>query len=264
MQETVLFIQGILNIRFLDVIDVLLVAILLYELYNLVKGTVAINIFIGIASIYFLWKLVSALEMLSKILGQFISVGMIALLIVFQQEIRQFLLILGTTKFFKRNTKSALFRWGEKKLTNEDLVSIVESCVSMSKSKTGALIVITRMSELKPYIETGDLIEARISEQLLKNIFFKNSPLHDGAVIIVDNIIKAARCILPISDKSSFPSNLGLRHRAAVGITEKSDAITIIVSEQTGFISYCRGGMLKINVSSEKLLKILETDIVHE
>ncbi|MDP4266758.1 MAG: diadenylate cyclase CdaA [Bacteroidota bacterium] len=261
---TELFIQGILKIRFLDVIDILLVAFLLYELYNLVKGTVAINIFVGIVAIYFLWKLVSYFEMelLSKLLGQFISVGVIALMIVFQEEIRQFLLLLGTTKFFKRDSRSFLTRWNVNNFGKEDLVAMVEACNSMSKTKTGALIVIARLNELKQYIETGDLIEARISEQLLKNIFFKNSPLHDGAVIIVDNMIKAARCVLPVSDKSEFPADLGLRHRAAVGVTEKSDAIALVVSEQTGQISYCKGGVLRTNVTPEKLLKFLESYIV--
>lgn len=255
-----LFITGFITIRWLDVIDVLLVALLLYQLYNLIKGTGTINIFIGIVAIYLLWYIVKAFEMelLTEILGQFISVGMIALIIVFQQEIRQFLLVLGSPNFLKKGSKSFLnIKWQMNQLEGIDIEPILSACESMAASKTGALIVIARRNELKPYVETGELINSTISKQLLETIFFKNSPLHDGAVIIIGNKIKAARCVLPVSEKIDIPSHVGLRHRAAIGITEESDALTIVVSEQRGEISVAESGNLMVNIKVQKLKEIL-------
>lgn len=255
-----LVITGFITVRWLDVIDVLLVAVLLYQLYRMIKGTGTINIFIGIIAIYLVWLLVKAFEMelLSEILGQFISVGMIALIIVFQQEIRQFLLVLGSPNFLKKGSKSFLnLKWQMNQLEGLDIEPIVSACESMAESKTGALIIIARKNELKPYIATGEQINATISKQLLENIFFKNSPLHDGAVIIGANKIRAARCVLPVSEKTDFPASTGLRHRAAVGITEESDALAIIVSEQRGEISIAEGNNLSINIKAQKLRELL-------
>ncbi|MFA4851571.1 MAG: diadenylate cyclase CdaA [Bacteroidales bacterium] len=255
-----LIITGFITIRWLDVIDVLLVAILFYQLYSLIKGTGTINIFIGIIAIYLIWVLVKAFEMelLTEILGQFISVGMIALIIVFQQEIRQFLLLLGSPNFLKKGSKSFInIKWQLNQLEGLDIEPIVNACESMASSHTGALIVIAKKNELKPYVETGELLNASISKQLLENIFFKNSPLHDGAVIISGNRIKAARCVLHVSEKADFPSYVGLRHRAATGITEESDAIAIVVSEQRGEISISQNGILTINIKAQKLREIL-------
>jgi uncharacterized protein (TIGR00159 family) len=255
-----LLITGFITIRLLDVIDVLMVTILLYQLYSLIKGTGTINIFIGIIAIYLIWILVKAFEMelLSEILGQFISVGMIALIIVFQQEIRQFLLLLGSPNFLKKGSNRFInIKWQLNKLEGLDIEPIVSACESMAASHTGALIVIAKKNELKPYIETGELLNASISKQLLENIFFKNSPLHDGAVIIRGNRIKAARCVLHVSEKADFPSYVGLRHRAAAGIAEESDAIAIIVSEQRGEISISQNGILTINIKVQKLREIL-------
>ncbi len=255
-----LLINDFLKIRLLDVIDVLLVAFLLYQLYNLIKGTGTINIFLGIIAIYVIWLIVKAFEMqlLSEILGQFISVGVIALIIVFQQEIRQFLLALGSPNFLKKGAKGFRgLRWQISQLEGLDIEPIVNACESMAASNTGALIVIARRNELKAYVETGEAINASISKQLLENIFFKNSPLHDGAVIIISNKIKAARCVLPVSEKTDFPSFIGLRHRAAAGITEESDAITIVVSEQRGEISLAQNGELTINIKAIKLREFL-------
>ncbi len=252
-----LFIQ----FRVLDVFDILLVAFLLYVLYKLLKGTVAINIFIGIISLYFIWKLVDMLEMdlLSEILGQFIGVGVIALIVVFQPEIRKFLLLLGTSTFFKQSSKKFLF-WNIK-LTNpikQNIDPIVNACQKMSKNSTGALIVIAKNDGLKNLSETGQIVDAKISGQLLLTIFFKNNPLHDGAVIIQNNRIDAARCILPVSSNTSINSDLGLRHRAAVGITEQFDSIAIVVSEQTGNIAYSKSGKLVTNCSPAELKNFLE------
>ena len=255
-----LFITAFINIRWLDIVDILLVAFLLFQLYNLIKGTGAINIFLGIISIYLIWMIVKAFEMelLSEILGQFISVGVIALIIVFQQEIRQFLLILGSQGFLKKTGKGFFsFHWQTDKFETEDIDNIVNACENMTKNKTGALIIVTRKNELRPYILTGEQIQANISKQLIETIFFKNSPLHDGAMIISGNKIKAARCVLPVSEKSNLPENVGLRHRAAIGITEESDAIAIIVSEQRGEISIADGAILKMHIKPEKLKEYL-------
>ena len=260
---TPLLITAFITIRWLDVIDVLLVALLLYQLYNLIKGTGTINIFLGIIAIYLVWMLVKAFEMelLSEILGQFISVGMIALIIVFQQEIRHFLLVLGSPNFLKKGSKSFLnIKWQLNQPETLDIEPIVSACESMASSKTGALIVIARNNELKSFVETGEQINANISKQLLENIFFKNSPLHDGAVIISKNRIQAARCLLPVSEKTDIPSFVGLRHRAAAGVTEDSDALSIIVSEQRGEISIAENGNLTINIKIQRLRDILKSE----
>lgn len=258
-----LFIADFLKFRVTDLIDILLVALLLYQIYRLMKGTAAINIFLGIVAIYFVWKLVNLLQMnlLSEILGQFVSVGVIALIVVFQREIRQFLLLLGTPRFLSRKQKWLAF-WKlnvqQSSIINFDRIARV--CENLSSSKTGALIVISKRSSLEEYVNNGEMIDARISEQLIENIFFKNSPLHDGAIIISGNRIVAARCVLPLTRNEKFPNTLGLRHRAAVGISEITDAITIVVSEQTGNISYTKNGTLYTKITSEALKAFLELE----
>ncbi|MCK9203028.1 MAG: diadenylate cyclase CdaA [Bacteroidales bacterium] len=249
------------GIRIVDVIDIILFAILLYEMYNLVKGTAAIRIFIGFIAIYIIWKVVKTLQMqlLTEILGQFISVGVIALIVVFQPEIRQFLLMIGNTKIIKNPRKRFLFwKFKVNNPVNLDIDKIVKACQKMSETKTGALIVITQRNELGQYVETGQPVDARISEVLLETIFFKNSPLHDGAVIIIGSNIHAARCILPVSNDPAIPPFYGLRHRAAVGITEKSDAIAIVVSEERGDIAYSYEGKLFSEITPAKLASFLE------
>lgn len=252
---------GLFSIRIVDLVDILLFAILLYEVYNLVKGTAAIRIFIGIIAVYLIWKVVKTLQMqlLTEILGQFISVGVIALIVVFQPEIRQFLLILGNARLI-RNQRRKLRLWrlkiNDPVLLNID--SIVKACQKMASTHTGALIVITRQNELNQFIATGQTLDARINEILIETIFFKNSPLHDGAMIITGNYIRAARCILPVSNKADIPSRYGLRHRSAVGITEKSDAVAIIVSEERGKISFSTDGILKENLTPAELSTCLE------
>lgn len=223
-----------------DAVDIILVAFLLYQLYRLIKGTVAINIFIGVAAIYLFWKLVEALQMelLSEILGNFMGVGFIALVIVFQQEIRKFLLLLGSTSFTRRRR----FLKHLKLLRDEDetplnLEEILTACRHMSGAQTGALIVIERKSGLGSYSDTGTQINAELNSRLLESIFNKYSPLHDGAVIVNGDRVVAAGCILPVTEKTSLPRRFGLRHRAAMGIAEKTDALAIVVSEETGDIS---------------------------
>jgi diadenylate cyclase len=252
---------GLFSLRVVDIIDIILFAILLYEIYNLVKGTAAIRIFIGIIALYIIWKVVKALQMqlLTEILGQFISVGVIALIVVFQPEIRQFLLMVGNTRIIKNQRKLFLF-WRLKisNPVNLNIDNIVKACQKMAETKTGALIVIAQQNELLQYISTGQTVDSKISEVLLETIFFKNSPLHDGAVIITGEHIRAARCILPVSNKDTIPPIYGLRHRAAVGITEKSDAIAIIVSEERGSIAYSYEGRLYENTSPAQLSTVLE------
>jgi uncharacterized protein (TIGR00159 family) len=256
-----LLITGFLQVRLVDIIDILLVAFLLYEIYYLLKGTVAINIFFGIVAIFFIWQLTAVLQMqlLREILGAFFSVGFIALFIIFQPEIRQFLFNLGKPNFIQGQRRRFLFwRYGEVNIYRLDIDKLVHACQRMSNIKQGALIVITRENELFAIRETGQLIHADISVELLENIFYPNSPLHDGAVIISQNKIESARCILPVSKSHFLPSNLGLRHRAAVGVTEVSDAISVVVSEQTGKISYAKEGQLTKNVKPNELQDFLE------
>ncbi len=255
-----LFISGLFNLRIVDLVDIILFAVLLFEIYNLVKGTAGIRIFIGIIAVYLIWKVVKAFQMqlLSEILGQFISVGVIALVVVFQPEIRQFLLMLGNTRLIRRRNRRFLF-WKFKVSDPflEVIDGIVMACQKMAEARTGALIVIARESQLGAFVETGQIIDSRVSELILETIFFKNSPLHDGAVVISGDTIKAARCILPVSKLSTIPSWYGLRHRAAIGLTEKSDAIAIVVSEERGTISYSIDGKLVEKVSPAELSEYL-------
>ncbi len=257
-----LLITGFIDIRLLDVIDILLVAVLLFELYRLLRGTVAINIFLGIVALFLIWKVVGALEMelLTQILGAFISVGFIALIIIFQPEIRQFLLALGTPNFLKKKKGKFLFwNFNMKYEVDLDIDTIILACQRMADAKEGALIVLAQKNELRNITESGEWIDAQISAPLIENLFFKNSPLHDGAMIIWNNKIKAAGCILPVSNNPNLPPRLGLRHRAAIGITEQSDAVAIVVSEQSGKLSYCKEGE-RVAVQPAKLKVLLEEE----
>lgn len=255
MSVTSLFI----TVGLLDLVDIVVVAILLYQLYNLVRGTAAINIFLGILLFYLLWLFVKALNMqlLATILGQFIGVGAIALIIVFQQEIRRFLLMIGSRGLFNRENYKGLSGFRSSQYSTLHYEAIVSACQRMALQKHGALIVIGRKSDLKYYVNTGERVDAEVTANVLESIFFKNNPLHDGAVIILDNRIKAAKCVLPLTENTVFPFQLGLRHRAAVGISEQSDAIAIAVSEQTGEISFARNGALKTNINPKQLTEIL-------
>ncbi len=248
-----------IDIRFLDIVDVFLVAALLYALFRMLKGTVAINIFFGIVSLFLIWKLVDAfqMELLSQILGAFISVGLVALIIIFQPEIRQFLLAIGTTTFFnKHGSRFKFLNIVFKDTYEHDIDPIIVACKHMSEQKTGALIVITRQNELNQFVNTGNVIDATVSSQMIENIFFKNSPLHDGAMIITKNKIRAAGCIMPVT-KKQITARAGLRHRAAIGISEVSDCISIIVSEETGKISYSIKGEMKFRISPQRLQVML-------
>ncbi len=249
------------DIGFTDILDILLVAFLLYQVYRLLKGTVAINILVGVAAIYLIWKLVEILHMrlLSEILGQFIGVGVVALIVVFQQEVRKFLLYVGTTNFGKQAHLARMFRWARREDEVQlDISQIIAACQVLSAQKTGALLVFIRKSQLGTFEQTGDRIDAELSSRLLESIFQKESPLHDGAVIIGGNRILAARCVLPVSDNSSLPSRLGMRHRAALGISERTDAVALSVSEQTGEVSISVEGQIFHRLSFEELQSRME------
>lgn len=256
--------MAFITMRFLDLLDILLVAFLLYQLYRLLKGTVAFNIVVGLFSIYLLWLLIRLLkmELMESIMGQFIGVGVIALIIVFHPEIRRFLVFVGTHYNLNRVfALDKLLGTTKKKTINQEQIDILaDACVSMAKSNTGALIVITLKSELNEQINTGEKLNAKISSSLLRTIFFKNTPLHDGAVIIRGNRIAAAGCILPLTQKE-IDKSMGLRHRAAIGITEASDAVCIIVSEERGWISFAKEGEIHRRISKETLMSLLAENI---
>ncbi|MCC7332947.1 MAG: TIGR00159 family protein [Flavobacteriales bacterium] len=254
-----------ISVRWLDILDILVVSIILYQIYKLIKGTVAIKIFVGVLAIYLFWKMAEIfnMQLLSEILGKFIGLGMLALIIVFQQEIRRFLLMIGNNRLFATR-KGSFFGLIQNKIDQHekiDLKPILEATKNLSKTKTGALIVLDLNAELKTYIDSGEKINAKISSSLVENIFFKNSPLHDGGVIIQDNLIKAARCILPISDNHDFPSRFGLRHRSAAGITESTQALAIIVSEETGKISLSKKGDILYNLTIEELERQINKEL---
>ena len=253
-----------LDFSFLDALDILLVALLIYYIYKLLKGTVAINIFLGIAFIFLIWQITQILkmEMLSNILEYLLSGGVIALIIVFQQEIRKFLLMIGTTNVTSRTQFLKQLKFLKSEITLEtDSDTLLNACKKMSKTKTGALIVIERTNSLDFLIKTGDNMNAEINEVLLESIFYKNSPLHDGATIIRDNYVVATRVILPISDSINIPSRFGLRHRAAFGVSEKTDAVCLLVSEETGEISYIKDGSFELYADYNELVEKLKLDI---
>jgi diadenylate cyclase len=253
-----------LHITVVDIIDILLVALLIYYVFRLIKGTPAMNIFAAIIALYVIWIVLRALNMklTSSILGQVLGVGVVALIVIFQPEIRRFLLHFGSNYYISNKGRSFFKRLINKEesttISTEALEEITSACREMSDVKTGALIVLLHESELEDFIDTGDKIDAAINKRLIENIFFKNSPLHDGALIISDTRMIAARCTLPISNNMNIPASLGMRHRAAVGITEVTDADAIVVSEQTGAIHYVTNGELKLIESITELRLLIQ------
>ncbi len=246
----------------IDLIDIVLVATIMYWIYRVTRGTNAPYIFSGIIAIYLLWVVVRALnmELLSSMLGQVISVGVIALIILFQPELRRFLQLIGLRqKHF--NFISRIFSTTEEEQSAVNIEPIVTACRDMAETKTGALIVIRQESDLRLIAEGGIAIDAKTSVSLLKNIFFKNAPLHDGAVIVEGDRIVAAKCILPVT-QSDVPKDYGTRHRAAIGMSEISDAIIVIVSEETGGISIAQGGELRRNIEPVRLQQTLQRFLV--
>ncbi|MDB5134589.1 MAG: hypothetical protein JWP37_1192 [Mucilaginibacter sp.] len=254
-----------LKITVFDVLDVLLLAFIIYQLYNLIKGTIAANIFFGLILIYLLYYIVpeSKMPLLAGILKKVADVGIIAVIVVFQQEIRRFLLLVGKNASLQRN--KAWWRYFFGKVEDEKnnyarIKPIVDACKSMKQTRTGALIVFAKFYDEQFYQNSCEVIDAKISKRLLESIFQKSSPLHDGAVVISENKIKAASCILPLTDKTDLPLQFGLRHRAGIGVTESNEATAIIVSEETGEISYAKQGRVKMNISFAELEKLLNKD----
>ena len=248
----------------IDFIDVFLVAILLYYVYKLVKGTVAVNIFIGIIIIYLVWRVTEFLDMymLHRIFDGFIKVGIIALIVVFQPEIRKFLLMVGSTNLSGRGKFFKKMKFLKTEVETEtDINALVNACERMSQSKTGALIVLERNNNLDFLINTGDAMNIKVTQPIIESIFFKNSPLHDGAIIIENNVVKATRVILPVNNEKHIPQRFGLRHRAAVGITEKTDAVALVVSEETGQISYLKNGEFVMFEDMPELTTLLYKDL---
>ena len=253
-----------LDVRILDILDIVLVAVLLYYVYKLVKGSAAINIFIGIVIIYLIWKLTQLLqmEMLSSVLGEFIGVGMFALIVVFQQEIRKFLLMIGSTNITGTNNFIRQFNLSNRENKTINYVdTIVEACRKLGTTNTGALIVIKRNTKLDFVKNTGDDMDIKVNRPIIESIFYKNSTLHDGAIVIEDGRITATRVILPVSNDRDIPLRFGLRHRAAVGISEKTDAVALVVSEETGQISYLKNGEFNIFDNVDNLAEQIKNDL---
>jgi len=248
---------GFLDIGFKDVLDILLVTILLSQVYKLMKGSVAIKVFVGFLFLYLIYLVVNALQMelLSTILGQFMGVGVLAAIILFQQEIRKFLLMVGRTGFSDDGTwwKNVRFWSQNGKAQRANITPITEAAKALAGSSTGALIVLSSDSPLKFYAESGDAMDSIVSKRLLLAIFNKYSPLHDGAVIIHKDRIVAARCILPVTERDNIPAQYGLRHRAGLGMSENTQSFIIAVSEETGQISTMQNGVVSHNISSQEL-----------
>lgn len=243
-----------------DIIDIFMVAVLLYYVYILMKASRSLNVFIGIMVFVIFWLIVSQIlemRLMGSIMSQLINVGVIGLIVLFQEEIRKFFYNVGSHRRVRR-----LAKWfgGNKRSINvarETIMPIVMACMNMSRQKVGALIVVGRENSLEDITSTGDIVDARINQRLIENIFFKNSPLHDGAMIIINKRIKAAGCILPVSHDYDIPKEFGLRHRAAMGIAQESDAIAIVVSEETGRITVAMDCEFRLRISAEELESIL-------
>ena len=249
-----------------DVIDIFLVALMLYYIYRLMKESRSLNVFYGIIVFVLIWLFVSQvleMKLLGSILSQLASVGVIGLIVLFKEEIRKFLYQLGA----HQRVKSVMRFFSQHKDNGQDedketIMPIVWACMDMAKKKVGALIVIERATPLDDIVQTGEQIDARVNKLLIENIFFKNSPLHDGAMIVSKKRIKAAGCILPVSHNMDIPKELGLRHRAAMGISQDSDAIAVVVSEETGRISVAIKGQFRLRLSAEELESILAREMI--
>jgi len=259
-----LFHIGFLEVSWVDVIDIGLVAVLLYQVYKLIRGSIAVNIFLGILSLYLVYLIVRAaqMELLTKILGQFMGVGVLAMIILFQPEIRKFLLVIGRSAEINRDSifKSINnLRYGFH--DDFDVHQLIEAVKSLKATRTGALVVFSRDTELKFYCETGDYLDADVNKRLILSIFQKSSPLHDGAIVIYKGRIKAARCVLPVSENDHLPPHFGLRHRSAIGMSETTDTLVMAISEESGRLILARNGKfirgLKLRQVEQKILEYL-------
>lgn len=254
---------GFLEVTWFDFIDVGLVSVLLYQVYKLIRGSIAMNIFLGLLALYLVYLMVRAaqMELLSTILGQFMGVGVIAMIVLFQPEIRKFLLVLGRSAEFRENFLKTISNLRHGYHDDFDIGQVIEAAKTLRATKTGALMVFTRDSELKFYAQTGDILDSEVNKRLLLSIFNKHSPLHDGAIIIYKGRIKAARCVLPVSENDHLPPYFGLRHRAAVGMSENTDTLVLAISEETGRLILARNGKylrsLKLKQVEQKIQEYL-------
>ncbi|QOI96272.1 MAG: TIGR00159 family protein [Flammeovirgaceae bacterium] len=258
-----LFKIGFLDVTWVDFIDIALVSVLLYQVYKLIRGSIAVNIFLGILALYLIYLIVRAaqMELLATILGQFMGVGVLAMIILFQPEIRKFLLVIGRSTEFRDNIFKNLANWRTDYHDDFDVREVIEAVKTLKGTRTGALIVFSRDTELKFYAETGEPLDAEVTKPLLLSIFNKNSPLHDGAVIIYKGRIKAARCVLPVSENDNLPPHFGMRHRSAIGMSESTDTLVMAISEETGRLILARNGKflrgLKLRQVEQKILEFL-------
>ena len=261
-----LFKIGFLEVSWVDFVDITLVSVLLYQIYKLIRGSIAVNIFLGILALYLVYLIVHAaqMELLSMILGQFMGVGVLAMIILFQPEIRKFLLVIGRGTEFRENIFKTIANWRHDYHDDFDIGEVLEATKTLKATKTGALVVFSRDTELKFYAQTGDALDAEVSKRLILSIFNKNSPLHDGAAIIHKGRIKAARCVLPVSENDHIPPNYGLRHRAAIGMSENTDTLVMAISEETGRLLLARNGKylraLKLKQVEQKIKEYLHDD----
>lgn len=258
---------GFLSVGWADIVDIMLVTVLLYQVYKLIRGSIAVNIFLGVLALYLVYLMVRAaqMELLATLLGQFMGVGVLAMIILFQPEIRKFLLVIGRgTEFGRGNFLRSLTHWKEEYESTFDLSDIMEAVKTLKATRTGALMVFSRDSEMKFYAQTGDMLDAAVSKRLLLSIFNKQSPLHDGAVIIHNGRVRAARCVLPVSENDHLPAHFGLRHRSAVGMSEVTDTLVLAVSEETGRLILARNGKilrgLKLKQVENRIVQFLRRE----
>ncbi len=250
-----------LEVSWVDLVDISLVAILLYQIYKMIRGSLAVNIFLGLLSLYLVYLVVRAaqMELLTTILGQFMGVGVLAMIILFQPELRKFLLVIGRSTDLNRDFFKSLAHWRTRYHDDFDVHEVIEAIKTLKATRTGALIVFSRDTELKSYIDTGDSLDAEVTKRLLISIFNKNSPLHDGAAIIYKGRIKAARCVLPVSENDHLPPHFGLRHRSGIGMSETTETLVVIISEETGRLIMARNGKYVKGLKLKQVeIKILE------
>jgi len=263
---TFLFQIFFLDVTWVDLADIGLVAILLYQVYKMIRGSLAVNIFLGILALYLIYLVVRAaqMELLATILGQFMGVGVLAMIILFQPELRKFLLVIGRSTELNRDFFKSLAHWRTRYHDDFDVHEVTEAVKTLKVTRTGALIVFSRDAELKSYVETGDPLDAEVTKRLILSIFNKNSPLHDGAIIIYKGRVKAARCVLPVSENDHLPQHFGLRHRSAIGMSESTDTLLIAISEETGRLILARNGKflkgLKLRQVEQKVLEYLHKE----
>lgn len=255
-----------LDVTWVDLVDVGLVAILLYQIYKMIRGSLAVNIFLGILALYLVYLVVRAaqMELLATILGQFMGVGVLAMIILFQPEIRKFLLVIGRSTELNRDFFKSLAHWRTRYHDDFDVNEVTEAVKTLKATRTGALIVFSRDAELKSYVDTGDPVDAEVTKRMVLSIFNKNSPLHDGAIVIFKGRIKAARCVLPVSENDHLPTHFGLRHRSALGMSEITDTLVLAISEETGRLILARNGKfikaLKLRQVERKVLEYLHKE----